>query len=67
MSRSCTATNGWHPASGKTLTRHSWQDQSIDGLARPIVTPIATYRGISCEWRSLGESNPCFSLERAAS
>jgi hypothetical protein len=40
------------------------KDQSIEGLALPIGTPIAEYRGISSIWRSLGESNPCFNLER---
>jgi hypothetical protein len=28
---------------------------------------IARVRRLSTEWRSLGESNPCFSLERANS
>ncbi|MGY4287044.1 hypothetical protein ACVWXO_006264 [Bradyrhizobium sp. LM2.7] len=51
MSGSCAATNGLasrHRARGKTPAR--LQDQSIEGLALPIVTPIA---GISRKWRAI--------------
>lgn len=61
MSGSCAATNGLasrHRARGKTPAR--LQDQSIEGLALPIVTPIAKHRGISRNWRSLGGPNHFF-------
>ena len=37
-----------HRARGKTPAHHRLQDQSLEGLALPIGTPIAKYRGSSC-------------------
>src|SRR3979490_1825221 len=56
--RVCTPKN-WQksPSQGQDSCPHRWQDQSIEGLALPIGTPIAKYRGISCIWRSLGKCN----------
>jgi hypothetical protein len=48
------------------LRRCSLRDQwVIEQHGAPARSGIVQCRGISWIWRSLGESNPCFSLERA--